>query len=205
MPVELVELTLQTALPVHLVAKGDLEAAGLAPSSIAWAKANGFSGEAGRTLVVPGESGALAGALFGIGDGEGMLAVGALARALPEGDWHFASGLAEPELAAIALALGGYVFTRYGKKPGKALRFTLPSGADAARVGRIVDGVFLTRNSSSSCSPRPSTSPSGTASPSPITRRRSRSAGIVLAIAARTLSQGVSAADAASGTRASGA
>ncbi|CAN7314075.1 leucyl aminopeptidase family protein [Mesorhizobium sp. LjNodule214] len=146
MPVELVERTLQTALPVHLVAKGDLEAAGLAPSSIAWAKANGFSGEAGRTLVVPGENGALAGALFGTGDGEGTLAVGALARALPEGDWYFASDPAEPELAAIALALGGYVFTRYGKKPGKALRFTLPSGADAAHVGRIVDGVFLTRD-----------------------------------------------------------
>ncbi len=53
---------------------------------------------------------------------------------------------AEPELAAIALALGGYVFTRYGKKPGKALRFALPAGADAARVRRIADGVFLTRD-----------------------------------------------------------
>ncbi|TJW22605.1 MAG: leucyl aminopeptidase family protein, partial [Mesorhizobium sp.] len=78
---------------------------------------------------------------FGTGDGEGALAVGALARALPEGDWHFASTLAEPEIAAIALALGGYVFTRYGKKPGKALRFSLPSGADAARVRRTADGV----------------------------------------------------------------
>ncbi|RJT38781.1 leucyl aminopeptidase family protein [Mesorhizobium waimense] len=146
MPVELVERTLQAALPVHLVAKGGLEAAGLASSSIAWAKANGFSGEAGRTLVVPGENGALAGALFGTGDGEGTLAVGALARALPEGDWYFASEPAEPELAAIALALGGYVFTRYGKKSGKALRLILPPGADAAHVGRIVDGVFLTRD-----------------------------------------------------------
>ncbi|TIP62112.1 MAG: leucyl aminopeptidase family protein, partial [Mesorhizobium sp.] len=71
-------------------------------SSLAWAKANGFSGQAGRTLILPDENGALAGALFGTGDGEGALAVGALARALPEGDWHFASTLAEPEIAAIA-------------------------------------------------------------------------------------------------------
>ncbi|MBM2710982.1 M17 family metallopeptidase [Mesorhizobium caraganae] len=145
MPVELVE-TLNTALPVHLVARDGLEALGLSPSTITWAAANGFSGEAGRTLAVPGENGALAGALFGIGEGEGALAIGALARALPEGDWHLASAHAEPELSAIALVLGGYVFTRYGKKPGKVLRFAMPSGADAGRVRRIADGVFLTRD-----------------------------------------------------------
>lgn len=145
MPVELVE-TLNTALPVHLVARDGLDALGLSPSTIAWAAANGFSGEAGRTLVLPGENGALAGALFGIGDGEGALAVGALARALPEGDWHFAAAPVEPELAATALVLGGYVFTRYGKKSGKAVRFALPSGTDAGRVRRIADGVFLTRD-----------------------------------------------------------
>ncbi|MGX5849382.1 leucyl aminopeptidase family protein [Mesorhizobium sp. PL10] len=145
MPVELVE-TLNRALPVHLVARDGLQALGLSPSTIAWAGANGFSGEAGRTLALPGENGALAGALFGIGEGEGALAIGALARALPEGDWQFASAHAEPELAAIALVLGGYVFTRYGKKPGKALRFALPPGVDPGRVRRIADGVFLTRD-----------------------------------------------------------
>lgn len=145
MPVELIE-TLNTALPVHLVARDGLEALGLSPSTIAWAAANGFSGEAGRTLAVAGDNGSLAGALFGVGDGEGALAVGMLARALPEGDWHFAAAPAEPELAAIGLVLGGYVFTRYGKKSGKALRFALPSGADAGRVRRIADGVFLARD-----------------------------------------------------------
>lgn len=145
MPVELVE-TLNTALPVHLVARDGLQALGLSLSTIAWAAANGFSGEAGRTLAVPGEDGALAGALFGIGEGEGALAIGALARALPEGDWHLASAHAEPELAAIALLLGGYVFTRYGKKSGKALRFALPPGVDPGRVRRIADGVFLARD-----------------------------------------------------------
>ncbi|ESW70397.1 leucyl aminopeptidase family protein [Mesorhizobium sp. C277A] len=145
MPVELIE-TLNTALPVHLVASDGLEALGLSPSMTAWAAANGFSGEAGRTLAVPGDNGSLAGALFGVGDGEGALAVGMLARALPEGDWHFAAAQAEPELAAIALVLGGYVFTRYGKKSGKTLRFALPLGVDAGRVRRIADGVFLARD-----------------------------------------------------------
>lgn len=146
MPVELVEQNPEAALPVHLIGKDGLEAASLPPPAVAWARANGFSGEAGRTLILPGEDGAVAGALFGTGDGEGALAIGALARTLPAGDWYFASDLPTPDLAALALVLGGYVFTRYGKKPGKALRFALPAGADEARVGRIADGVFLARD-----------------------------------------------------------
>ncbi|MET2828765.1 leucyl aminopeptidase family protein [Mesorhizobium shangrilense] len=146
MPVELVETKTSDARPIHLIAMDALDTVGLAPANVAWAKANGFSGEAGRTLVVPGENGAIAGALFGIGEGEGSLAVGALARTLPEGEWSFASTPTDPELAALGLILGGYVFTRYGKKPGKALRFALPPSADAARIRRIADGVFLTRD-----------------------------------------------------------
>ncbi|TJV41285.1 MAG: leucyl aminopeptidase family protein, partial [Mesorhizobium sp.] len=53
MPVELIERELKTTLPVHLVAKDRLDAAGLASSSLAWARANGFSGQAGRTLILP--------------------------------------------------------------------------------------------------------------------------------------------------------
>ena len=144
MPVELVENKPRKALPVHLVRKDGLETAGLSPQALAWAKANGFLGEAGKTLVLPGKDGELSGALFG--HGEGSLQLGALAKALPEGDWHFADVPADPELAALALALGGYVFTRYGKKPGKALRFVLPAGADAARVASLVEAVHLVRD-----------------------------------------------------------
>lgn len=144
MPVELVEKKPRKALPVHLISKDGLGAAGLAPEALAWAKANGFSGEAGRTLVLPGEGGQIGGALFGAGDG--ALQAGSLARALPTGDWHFAEAPADPELSALALVLGGYVFTRYGKKPGKALRFALPSGVDAGRVKRLAEGVFRVRD-----------------------------------------------------------
>ncbi|HEV2503022.1 MAG TPA: leucyl aminopeptidase family protein [Mesorhizobium sp.] len=144
MPVEFVAKKPRNALPVHLVRKDGLDAALLPPETLAWAKANGFSGEAGRTLVLPGKDGTIGGALFGAG--EGALQAGSLARALPAGDWHFAETPADPELSALALVLGGYVFTRYGKKPGRALRFALPSDADADRVGRIAEGVFLTRD-----------------------------------------------------------
>ena len=149
MPVELVEKKSQASLPVYLVAKDGIDEAGLDPSGLAWAKANGFAGEAGKVLVLPGESGKLAGALFGTGkggDGFGALSVGTLARSLPEGSWHFATKPDTPEIAALGLVLGGYAFTRYGKKPGKAVSFAVPDGADPTRVRVIADGVFLARD-----------------------------------------------------------
>ncbi len=111
MPVELVAKKPRKALPVHLVRKDGLDAALLSPEALAWARANGFSGEAGRTLVLPGKDGAIGGALFGAG--EGALQAGSLARALPAGDWHFAEIPADPELSALALVLGGYVNTTF--------------------------------------------------------------------------------------------
>ena len=83
MPLELVEKPSRRALPVHLVAKGDLES--LDPVAAAWARANNFSGDAGKVLLLPGPDGALAGALLGMGDGETSLHAGALAKVLPEG------------------------------------------------------------------------------------------------------------------------
>ncbi len=52
MPVELIEKVSEESLPIRLVAGDGLEAAELSPQETAWARANGFSGETGRTLVV---------------------------------------------------------------------------------------------------------------------------------------------------------
>ena len=146
MPVELLDKKPADSLPIHLVAKDGLDAAGFDPSILAWANANGFSGEAGKVLVLPGSDGNAAGALFGTGQQENGLGFGTLARALPQGNWHFAGQPAHPELAALGVALGNYVFTRYGKKPGRDLGLALPSGTDAGRLKRIVDSVFLVRD-----------------------------------------------------------
>jgi leucyl aminopeptidase len=149
MAVEFIEDKPRNARPVYLAAKDALAAASLDAAALAWATANDFNGQADRVLVLPGEGGAIAGALLGTGAEDGgyaSLATGTLSRKLPEGDWFFATAPADPNQAAIGLALGGYAFTRYGKKPGKAVRFTLPEAADRARIERIVEGVFLTRD-----------------------------------------------------------
>ncbi len=148
MAVELIEKKPRASRPIHLVAKDALAESGLDAHAVAWAAANGFTGEAGRTLLVPGADARVAAALFGVGTpGESQaLGSGALARALPEGDWHFAGPAAKPELAALGVMLGGYAFTRYGKKAGRDIRLAAPAGIDAARLRRTADAVFLARD-----------------------------------------------------------
>lgn len=146
MPVELLDTRPADALPIHLVAKDGLESAGLAPEILAWANANGFAGEAGKVLAVPGANGRLAGALFGTGQSESGLAFGALARNLPQGAWHFATPPSHPELAALGVALGGYTFTRYGKKSGREVGLALPEGVNATRLNHMVESIFLVRD-----------------------------------------------------------
>jgi leucyl aminopeptidase len=149
MPVELIANRVSGSRPVRLVRKGELEQAGLDTRARAWAKANGFEGQAGRVLVVPDGDGGIEGALFGVAattSGFSPLATGALAKSLPEGDWHFESAPDDAHGATVGLLLGGYRFTRYCKEAGKALRFAVPDGVDGDRARRIADGVFLARD-----------------------------------------------------------
>lgn len=148
MPVELIEKKSRASRPIHLVDKDALEDCGLDEHAVAWARANEFTGEAGRTLLVPGSDARVAAALFGMGtSGEGpALGTGALAKALPEGDWHFAGSKARPALSALGVVLGGYAFIRYGKKPGRTIRLAAPAGVDASDIRRTADAVFLARD-----------------------------------------------------------
>lgn len=145
MSVEMISGADKKALPVHLVRDGALD--DLPEAWRQWASANGFSGAAGQFLAVPGEGGSLAAALFGLGADKEALALGGLARRLPDGAWRLADALdLDPTLGAIGLGLGGYLFTAYGKKDKHAIRVDLPEGADAPRVARTVAAVHLVRD-----------------------------------------------------------
>lgn len=148
MPIELASSANGRSLPVYAVSQGNLDSSDAPEAALAWARGNGFSGETGRTLTIPDAHGALAGAFFGLG-GEAEpapLAVGGLARSLPAGTWHFAQTPARPDLAALALLLGGYTFTRYAGKPGRDIRFVLQDEGHVAEANRIAEGVFLARD-----------------------------------------------------------
>jgi leucyl aminopeptidase len=149
MPVALSTERLEGALPIILVQRksGDEDLPSVARD---WAKQHEFTGEAGRVLCFPGENGKLAGALCGIGSpdegGLTALATGALARALPAGNWYFANSAGDATLAALGAVLGGYVFDRYNKKPTRDIKLGVGDGVDAAQVTRLSEGVFLARD-----------------------------------------------------------
>ncbi|MBL4864340.1 MAG: hypothetical protein JKY63_05565, partial [Rhodobiaceae bacterium] len=106
-----------TALPIWPVATRAVEdwCNEHAGANAAWVGTAGFSGEAGRVLLLPDDAGGLAGALLGIGKNTDPFIYAALSEILPEGTYRFA-GL-EPEAARHATlawqwALTGLTNTR---------------------------------------------------------------------------------------------
>src|SRR5262249_10842214 len=104
----------------------------------------------GRHLLLPAADGGLAGVLFGLENADDPLKdpfrPGALATALPAGAYPFAGAPHDARLAALAIALGNYRFTRYRNADGKDVQLELPDGVDGDEVSRIVEGVFLARD-----------------------------------------------------------
>jgi len=134
--------------PVYLVHKDGVGDAPIGDVYHKWAQANGFTGRAGRLLILPEAAGNAGGALFGVGDAtEGSaLAVGGLSKELPDGQWHIATPLQNPSLSAIGLGLGNYRFDRYRSPEKNTVRFDPVKGADASLVERTVAGVALARD-----------------------------------------------------------
>ena len=134
-----------SSLPVYAVTAADLERTAVDPAALAWAKAAGFSAEPGSLLLIPGQDGRLAGALFGLkGEGEGALAAGKLAKLLPQGDWHVETPLSQEKIA-LGFGLGSYGFSRYRQDKQKQVRLAV---ADPVRsdVERQIAGIFLARD-----------------------------------------------------------
>jgi leucyl aminopeptidase len=120
-----------------------------APSR-AFAEAAGFEPKPGRHLLLPGTDGALAAVLFALENADDPLKdafrPGALATLLPAGAYRFANAPHDPRLAALAVALGGYQFTRYRKSEDKGVELELPDGVDGDDVSRVVEGVWRARD-----------------------------------------------------------
>jgi len=126
----------------------------LPKAAAAFAQANAFEPTAGRFLALPGPTGAMAGALFGL-EAEDARHVdaflpGKLAGLLPEGVYAFANdpsgGVRGRELAALGWALTAYRFDRYKPSKVKWPKLLAPKGIDIARVGRLAEGQALARD-----------------------------------------------------------
>jgi leucyl aminopeptidase len=134
-------------LPITCVYQGKLDAAPRPDPALQWARANGFTGEQGSLVAVPGPEGELDGYFFGMGraeDGE-PLVLGLAAAALKPGTYRLEGDFGDPTLAALAFALGAYRFDRY-KSQAEAPVLELPKGADGAEVARLSEAAGIARN-----------------------------------------------------------
>ena len=117
-----------------------------------WLRAMGFSADAGKLAVLPGEKGGLARVLVGLGEGRDaaatIWALSGLPDGLPEGSYRLETvpDGADPTRLALGWALGTYAFTRYRAKGRTAAALVWPEGADRRRVQRIASAVFLARD-----------------------------------------------------------
>nr|WP_314430705.1 leucyl aminopeptidase family protein [uncultured Brevundimonas sp.] len=131
------------ARPVRVVTQGQA----LTGKQAAWAEANGFTGKAGQLLIVPGDDGAAVEALFGAGEAFEAMSARSLPTRLPAGDWRLEGVEGEAaSQAALAFALGGYLFDRYKARPerGRA-RLVAPASLDLSEALNIAGAAALAR------------------------------------------------------------
>ncbi|MDR3472861.1 MAG: leucyl aminopeptidase family protein [Devosia sp.] len=111
-----------------------------------WAEANGFSGQSGRLLALPGSNGALEGYAFGLGgEDRPKLVLGLAGAALDAGEYLLAGDFGDPTLAALGFRLGAYRFDRY-RKSKTPPTLVLPEGADEPELRRLAEAAFLARD-----------------------------------------------------------
>src|SRR5580692_7835745 len=114
----------------------------------AFAEAAGFEPKAGRNLLLPGKNG-LGGVLFGLegdGDLQDRFLPGRLAQLLPDGVYRFANEPHDAKLAALAVALGSYRFTRYRKSEAHQVKLELSQSLDHDELDHIAEAVTLARD-----------------------------------------------------------
>jgi len=116
-----------------------------------WLRTIDWTARGGNTALLPGKDG-LAGAMLGLGRDKTApfraLTPGILPTAVPAGTYRFAAAPPDPELAAVAWALGAYDFTAFrtsAEAKRAPRRLVLPEGVDRARVLNIAAAVWLGR------------------------------------------------------------
>ena len=141
------------AVPVHLLRPADLDRflARRGRRLAGLAKAQDFSAKAGQALIARRGDGAVDRVLFGLGEADPAdpMSLRALPSKLPAGDYAIAS--APPKWrateAAVAFALGSYVFDRYRRSPDKPrARLVAQASADLAEARRIAHACALARD-----------------------------------------------------------
>jgi len=139
----------EAATPVHALLESELEAAlATAPAHVrGHAAVSQFKAKAGQVLLIPGEDGALARVLFGLGASADAASFRGLPSKLNGGVYRIEQapeGLDRTQ-AALAFALGSYKFDRY-KTPAAERPQLLAEGVDVAEVRQVAHACALARD-----------------------------------------------------------
>jgi leucyl aminopeptidase len=138
------------AIPVRYVAPADFQHVrdGLSERDAAVLKACDFDPAGGKPLILHGQDGQIVQVLVPLGKTlpPDPFLPGTLASALPAGDYRLVDWPGDAYLATLAVLIGSYRFTRYGKKELFLLRFVAPPGIDAAAVEREAQAVAFGRD-----------------------------------------------------------
>ena len=129
-------------VPVWLATDSDCAAVlqSLPSAQAVWARAQGFAAERHRLQLLPDDTGAVAGAVLGLGpaasaDELSLWDAALLAERLPAGTYRVATALSAQAATQFVLGwlLGGYRVTRYRTAAAKALHKELgePPEADS--------------------------------------------------------------------------
>jgi leucyl aminopeptidase len=113
----------------------------------AYAALQEFKGKAGQALLVPGDDGALASVLFGLGERAEAMTFRALPGKLPAGAYQIKrvpDGV-DAQAAALAFALGSYKFDRYKAHSADRARLVC-EGLDVAEVRQVAHACALARD-----------------------------------------------------------
>lgn len=127
------------------------------PSTVAWVAQTRFKGALGQAQVLPDPVGGVGGVICGLGAAPDVWSFAALYAALAPGGYRLDLNHAEaaeaaklPTTAALGVALGAYVFSRYrgdGKaKNGEQATVAWPEGADRALVRNLAEATYFARD-----------------------------------------------------------
>ncbi|WP_269714692.1 leucyl aminopeptidase family protein [Caulobacter sp. NIBR2454] len=135
-----------TALPVHALRPAQLESflESAPPFLRGYAALKEFKAKAGQVLTVPGQDGAPALALLGMGEAGQASIFRALGAALPAGDYRIetAPDDLDRHQATLAFALGTYRFDRYRKAREAGPRL-VAEGVDLAEAQAVAHACAL--------------------------------------------------------------
>ena len=147
-PAEVLLPPSETGIPITLIPAGEWERTRrrLDASARAWCEANGFQGQPGRSLAVPGRSGAVEQVLAGRQDDGGGFALAKLCRVLPEGRYRLAGTPADAGLIALGWCLEAYGFGAYGKPQPPVATLVCPAGVDRTAVLSAARASYLVRD-----------------------------------------------------------